>query len=324
MTTSEHRPHGHARRVAVGEGFWWVVAAAPAAFGSSLLTLASVRLGRWAALFALVWAASAVVLLTRVGERVVVRVAYGFRPPSPAQAVALQRAWATALQVTGTVVGDVVLYVQTARVPNAYAAGGHSIALTSRAVEDYESGRLLENQLVAVLVHELGHRATGATRQRLLMLWLASPWRVARNLLIDLSSNLAGRRSRRGALIAWGRRADRRGDQGTAPGSLDARESAGLPRPAGGALSSSRRRDQPAGRVRRRSLCCRPWARGGAGRRPPRPGRRPGRDLRLVAATPGLSSDLGPAHPRSPRGDWRSIKRRRQRISGFQIAPTGE
>lgn len=202
MTTSEHRPPGHARRMAVGEGLRRVLAAAPAVLGSSLLMLASVRLGRWAALFPLVWVASGVVVLTRVGERIVVCGAYRFRRPSPAQAVALQPAWSTALQVTGTAAGDVELYVQTARVPNAYAAGGRSIAVTSRAVEDYESGRLPENQLVAVLVHELGHHATGATRQRLLMLWLASPWRVARNLLIDLSSTLAGRRSRRGALIA--------------------------------------------------------------------------------------------------------------------------
>ena len=104
--------------------------------------------------------------------------------------------------MTGTAAGDVELYVQTARAPNAYAAGGRSIAVTSRVVEDYESGRLPENQLVAVLVHELGHHATGATRPMLLVSWLAAPWRVARNLLIDLASILAGRRSRRGALIA--------------------------------------------------------------------------------------------------------------------------
>ena len=66
------------------------LAAAPAVLGSSLLMLASVRLGRWAALFPLVWVASAAVLLTRVGERIVVRGAYRFRRPSPAQAVALQ------------------------------------------------------------------------------------------------------------------------------------------------------------------------------------------------------------------------------------------
>lgn len=201
MATSEH-PRGHARRLGVGEGLGRVAAAAPAVLGSVLLMLASVRLGPWAALLPLVWVASAAVLLTRVGERIVVRGAYRFRRPSPAQAVALQPAWATALRVTGAAAGDVDLYVQTARAPNAYAAGGRSIAVTSRVVEDYKSGRLPEEQLVAVLVHELGHHAMGATRPMLLVWWLASPWRVARNLLIDLASVLAGRRSRRGAHIA--------------------------------------------------------------------------------------------------------------------------
>ena len=80
----------------------------------------------------------------------------------------LQPAWATALRVTGTRAGDVELYVQTARVPNAYAAGGRSVAVTSRVLEDHRAGRLLEDQLVAVLVHELGHHGTGAARPMLL------------------------------------------------------------------------------------------------------------------------------------------------------------
>jgi STE24 endopeptidase len=104
--------------------------------------------------------------------------------------------------VTGTAAGDVELYVQSARAPNAYAAGGRSVVVTSGAVEDYKSGRLPEEQLVAVLVHELGHHALGATRTMLLVSWLTAPWRMARSLLSDLASVLAGRQSRRGALIA--------------------------------------------------------------------------------------------------------------------------
>lgn len=202
MTTSERRPRGDACRQAIRDGPWRMVAAAPAVLGSSLLILASVPLGPWAALLPLLWVASAAVLLTPVGERIAVRGAYRFRRPSPAQAVALQPAWATALRVTETAAGDVELYVQTARAPNAYAAGGRSVAVTSRAVEDYKSGRLSENQLVAVLVHELGHYASGATRPMLLVSWLAAPWRVASNLLIALASVLSGRQSQRGAMVA--------------------------------------------------------------------------------------------------------------------------
>jgi STE24 endopeptidase len=100
--------------------------------------------------------------------------------------------------VAGTAAGDVEVYIQTTRVPNAYANGGRSVAITSRAVEDYEFDRLPEDQLVAVLVHELGHHATGATRLMLLVSWLTAPWSLARSLLTDLASILAGRQSRRG------------------------------------------------------------------------------------------------------------------------------
>jgi STE24 endopeptidase len=202
MTTSGRRPPSDARRRVAGLALRRAVAAAPAVLGSLLLMPVSVALGRWAALPLLAWAAGAAVLMTRVGERMTVRTLCRFRRPSPGQAAALQPAWATALRLTETAAGDVQLYVQTARAPNAYAAGGRSIAVTSRAVEDYQSGRLPEDQLVAVLVHELGHHATGATRAMLLVSWLTAPWRVARSLLTDLASILAGHQSRRGALIA--------------------------------------------------------------------------------------------------------------------------
>ena len=140
-------------------------------------------------------------MVTRVGERITVRAACRFRSPSPVQAVALQRPWAAALRMTGTVGGDVELYVQTAQMPNAYAAGGRSVAVTSRVVEDYQTDRLLEDQLVAVLVHELGHHATGAARPILLVSFLAAPWRLAASLLTGLASILAGRLPRRGMVV---------------------------------------------------------------------------------------------------------------------------
>jgi STE24 endopeptidase len=49
-----------------------------------------------------------------------------------------------------------------------------------------------------VLVHELGHHATGATRPMLPVLWLAAPWRSATTLPAGLASMLAGRPPRRG------------------------------------------------------------------------------------------------------------------------------
>src|SRR3954451_5521345 len=204
MTPTGHRPPSDVRPRAARFGLGRAATAAPAVLGSLLLvTLVSAALGRWVALLLpLGWAAGTAVLMTRVGERMTLRAACGFHRPGPAQAASLQPAWLTALRVTGTAARDFELYVQTDWAPNACAAGGRSVAVTSRGVEDHATGRLPEGQLVAVLVHELGHHATGATRTMLLMAWLTAPWRVARSLLTEVASCLAGRRSRRGPLLA--------------------------------------------------------------------------------------------------------------------------
>ena len=202
MGSSGPRPSASARGHTARFGLWRALVATPAMLGSLLLvSIAVAALGRWAELVLLGWVACGAVMITRVGERIAVRAACRFHSPNPAQAAALQRPWAAALRMTGTVGGDVELYVQTAQMPNAYAAGGRSVAVTSRVVEDYESGRLPEDQLVAVLVHELGHHATRAARPMLLVSFLAMPWRLAGSLLTGLASILAGRRPPRGLSI---------------------------------------------------------------------------------------------------------------------------
>jgi STE24 endopeptidase len=194
MGSSGSRPSGSARGHTARFGLWRAIAATPAVIGSLLFVSVAVGpLGRWAELLVLGWVACGAVMITRVGERFAVRAACGFRSPSPVQAAVLKPAWATALRVTGAAAGAVELYVQTARVPNAYAAGGRSVAVTSRVLEHYGSGRLPEDQFVAVLVHELGHHATGAARPMLLVSFLAAPWRLAASLLTGLASILAGR-----------------------------------------------------------------------------------------------------------------------------------
>ena len=49
---------------------------------------------------------------------------------------------------------------------------------------------------MAVMVHELGHQVTRATRPMLFAQWLAAPWRVAARLVIHLGNVLSGRQSR--------------------------------------------------------------------------------------------------------------------------------
>ena len=203
MKLTGHRRPAHVRNRAVRFGLGRAVAAAPAMLGSLLLlTLVSVTFG-WCVglLLPLTWAAGAAVLRTRVGEQMTLRAACGFHRPIPAQAASLQPAWSAALRVTGTAARDVELYVQSDRAPNACAAGGRSVAVTSRVVEDHATGRLPEGQLVAVLVHELGHHATGATRPMLILTWLTAPWRATASVFTRLANILAGRHPRRGLSI---------------------------------------------------------------------------------------------------------------------------
>src|SRR3954463_2447895 len=136
MKATGHRPHRDSGPRAARFGLGRAVAAAPAMLGSLLLlTLVSVTLGRWVGLLLpLAWAAGAAVLMTRVGEQMTLRATCGFHRPSPAQAASLKPAWSAALRVTGTAAGDVELYVQTDRAPNACAAGGRCVAVTSRVV----------------------------------------------------------------------------------------------------------------------------------------------------------------------------------------------
>lgn len=65
--------------------------------------------------------------------------------------------------------------------------------MTSRVREDHRARRLSSEQLVAVLVHELGHQATAATHPMLIAAWLAAPWRVAARLLTGLARRLSRR-----------------------------------------------------------------------------------------------------------------------------------
>jgi len=207
MMPRGHQPPEEVHRRVVRYRLWRWIAAAPPMIGSLLiLMLLAPALGGGSALLLLAWASCAAAVTSGVGERMVVHAVYGFRRPSARQAAALQPAWATALQVTETKAGDVELYVQTARMPNAYATGGRSVAVTTQVLQDCESGRLRKDRLVAVLVHELGHHATGAVRPMLLLSWLTAPWRLTTRLLVGLAISLGGRHARpgRAAVVAAG------------------------------------------------------------------------------------------------------------------------
>jgi STE24 endopeptidase len=184
---------GHRRRVTV----WQMVCAAPAMISSLLLLLVLLAgLGRWElpALFA--WLAAAAALYTRPGERLAVRIACRFRRSGPADVAALTPVWTAALRHAAVAVAEVDLYVYQAPQPNAATVGRRSIALSSGILEAQRAGRLTAEELVAVLVHELGHIVTGATRWALPVAWLAAPARLVMRLLSRVACALAGRQPR--------------------------------------------------------------------------------------------------------------------------------
>ena len=111
-----------------------------------------------------------------------------------AQLALLAPAWSSALARAGLAAGEVDLYVQRSREPNAFAAGGRSVAVTTGVLAKFQARRLGEEYLVAILTHELGHHATRATKFALVTMWLALPWRFASRLVIGIGLATVGRR----------------------------------------------------------------------------------------------------------------------------------
>lgn len=176
-------------------GLWRALAATPAIFGSLMLLLVAFGwMGRWEGLVLLGWLVAASVLCTRVGERAAVRIGCKFRSPTSAQRQLLDAPWASALSRCGVAVGVVDCYVREDCGPNACATGARSVAVTSGIVDEFRAGRISEQAFQAVLVHELGHHATHATRFSLLILWLTAPWRRAAWFTLGLVQGLFGRR----------------------------------------------------------------------------------------------------------------------------------
>jgi len=206
LTSKPSRTAGHSTLVPrrYGNfGLWRALAAAPATVGSLLLLLVlSAGLGRWEGLLLLGWLGSGAMMLRPAGECLAVRIACGFRRPTADQMAFLGPVWAAALQRADTPAGDVDLYVQHRDEPNAYAAGGRSVAVTSGVLADFLARRLSQEQMVSVLVHELGHRATKATQLGLMSAWLAAPWRLTARLMAGIAMTLTGARRRPRVLLA--------------------------------------------------------------------------------------------------------------------------
>jgi Zn-dependent protease with chaperone function len=176
-------------------GAWRTTAATPAMVGSLLLLLVLFGwMGRWEGLVLIGWLTAGAALCTRCGERLAVAVGCGFRRPSPAQLAALEPAWTSALARSGLDPGELDLYVQRSAELNAYATGARSVAVTTAMVSEVLRRRRSSDEIEAVVLHELGHHASGATRFALASMWLALPWRFAARTVIGLGLATVGRR----------------------------------------------------------------------------------------------------------------------------------
>jgi STE24 endopeptidase len=183
------------------------MAAVPSMVASLLLMVVLFGwLGRWEGLVLLGWLISGAAVLTRVGERALVRVGCGFHIPNAGQAVLLAPVWATALERCAIAPSEVDLYVQRRCEANAYAVGGRSVSVTTGVLAELQARRLGEEYLAAVLVHELGHHVTRANRLGLVTIWLAAPWRLTTSMFIGIVRALARRQPPRGlaAVITTG------------------------------------------------------------------------------------------------------------------------
>jgi len=101
-------------------------------------------------------------LLTVQGERLAVRRMCRFQPPSESERQLLGPVAMRAIMACGLRPGKVDWLVQPAPGRNACAPGRRSVAVTDGALRSFVSGRLPADQLMAVLVHEIGHHETRA------------------------------------------------------------------------------------------------------------------------------------------------------------------
>ena len=160
---------------------WRAVCALPTVLGSVLVfTVAFGWLGNWFGLALLGWAAVAVALWLRPGERIGVHVAYGYRRPTAAQWAALSPVAREALQGCAIPESAIDLYVRP-RVTsvNGFAAGRHAVAVSQGVLLALDDGRLSVGHAAALLTHEFGHTQTGGARYALILDWLSLPWRLA-------------------------------------------------------------------------------------------------------------------------------------------------
>lgn len=172
---------------------WRLLAAAPAALLSTMLiTIGAGWLGPYTLLATAGWLVVApLLLLQRPIERLAVHTAFGWQAPTGGR----DAEWLAWLRertehCCRVPSGSLDWYLRHDPEPNAFAAGRHSIAVTTGLLHVLHAGQLTTDQVIAVAIHEVGHHASGSTRYGLVVTWLTWPWRTVSRAAFRLGDRL--------------------------------------------------------------------------------------------------------------------------------------
>ena len=146
------------------------------------------------------WTASAALILARPVEAGLARLLYrSLRRPRPAELARITPALHRVCRRAGTDPGRYLLRVEEKRQVNAFALGGHVLAVTRMALE------LPDDMLEAVLAHEVGHHRHLHPLAIILGWWYLLPFEAGERVLRAI------RRATRWLARTFGRLSDRTG-----------------------------------------------------------------------------------------------------------------
>ncbi len=126
----------------------------------------------WAGI--LMWIASGAMAFHRPTERAVARHLLKLRHPTPRERTRLEPLWREVSARAGVEGRAYELWIEDSDHLNALAAAGHIVGVTR-----FSLNHLADDQMAAVLAHELGHHVRGHAWSSLLGQWYALPGRLA-------------------------------------------------------------------------------------------------------------------------------------------------
>lgn len=125
-----------------------------------------------------VWLLTGALTFSRPVEVFLARSVFRARRPTPTERENLEHAWRDVSAAAGIDGNKYQLFVQDTDALNAFAASGHIVTATRRAVD-----AMPPHHLTAVLAHEFGHHIGGHAWSRLLTYWYALPARLLNRVM---------------------------------------------------------------------------------------------------------------------------------------------